>query len=95
MPIWLRLTHLFGLPDEGKDAGHSIAAALGPILRADADDLVAEPLPAEFVSLLCRLKQREQRARARHNTGAPQPRRLPTPTNDNSRPSDLPATGTE
>ena len=58
MRIWLRLTGLFGLPDEAK-SGNIVCTSIGSILRADADDLVHGSLPEQLTSLLRQIAQQE------------------------------------
>jgi hypothetical protein len=58
MPVWLRLTHLFGLP-EGPHADDLMQAALGPVLRAACQDVVDAPLPQSIARLVHELVQRE------------------------------------
>jgi hypothetical protein len=55
MPHWSRLTCLFGLPDEAEGIDDVVLAAIGPIIRAAAADLVEAPLPAELAALLAQL----------------------------------------
>jgi hypothetical protein len=54
MRVWLRLTWLFGLPDD-QPPENLMAAALGPILRAAGQDLAEAPLPAKLQKLLDQL----------------------------------------
>jgi hypothetical protein len=75
--MWLRLTSLFGLPEEGgapdditPDA--IICVSIGVILRADAHPLLDEPLPPQLAALLnqlaendCGLRKGTPRAAAR------------------------------
>jgi hypothetical protein len=58
MRIWLRLTGLFGAPDDTK-SGHIVCTSIGSILRADADDLVHGPLPEQLTSLLRQIAHHE------------------------------------
>ena len=58
--VWLRLTDRFDLPDNARETDDIICAAIGPILRADGDDLVRAPLPKQFSTLLGQLAQRER-----------------------------------
>jgi|SRR6476661_3865382 hypothetical protein len=58
--VWLRLTGRFGLPGNAPETDDIICAAIGPILRADGEDLVRAPLPKQFSTLLGRLAQRER-----------------------------------
>src|SRR6185369_1241558 len=58
--VWLRLTGRFGLPDDAPETDDIISAAIGPILRADGNDLVRAPLPNQFSTLLGQLAQRER-----------------------------------
>ena len=61
-PVWLRLTHLFGLPDKTCRIDDIICASIGPILRADAKELVRETLPPQFLKLLRKLERRDQKS---------------------------------
>jgi hypothetical protein len=61
-PVWLRLTHLFGLPDKTCRIDDIICASIGPILRADAKELVRETLPPQFLKLLRKLEQRDRKS---------------------------------
>ena len=65
MRAWLRLTSLFGLPDEAGQTDHLVIDALGPILRADGQQIVETPLPAQFRELLNQLARRERNGRRR------------------------------
>ena len=56
MRVWLRLTHLFGLPD-GHHPGNLMQAALGPVLRAACHDVVDAPLPEPIATLAQELAQ--------------------------------------
>jgi len=58
MRVWLRLTHLFGLP-EGDHPENLMQAALGPVLRAASQDIVDAPLPEPIARLAQELAQRE------------------------------------
>src|SRR6476469_9878090 len=58
MRVWLRLTSLFGLPDD-QVPENLMSAALGPILRAAGRDLAEAPLPPKFQNLLDDLAQPE------------------------------------
>jgi hypothetical protein len=58
MRVWLRLTHLFGLP-EGQHAEDLMQAALGPVLRAAWQDIVDAPLPEPITRRAQELAQRE------------------------------------
>jgi hypothetical protein len=58
MRIWLRLTGLFGVPDEAK-SGNIVCTSIGSILRADADDLVHGPLPEQLTRLFRQIAQQE------------------------------------
>jgi hypothetical protein len=57
--VWLRLTCLFGLPDD-EQPDHLMSAALGPILRAEGREIAEAPLPPLFRALLHELHHREQ-----------------------------------
>ena len=61
-PVWLRLTHLFGLPDKTCRIDDIICASIGPILRADAKELVRETLPPQFLKLLRKLERRDRKS---------------------------------
>jgi hypothetical protein len=61
-PVWLRLTHLFGLPDKKCRIDDVICASIGPILRADAKELVRETLPPQFLKLLRKLERRDRKS---------------------------------
>jgi hypothetical protein len=63
MRIWLRLTHLFGLP-EGQEPENLMQAALGPVLRAAWQDVVEAPLPEPIARLLQELCRRDWPMRA-------------------------------
>jgi hypothetical protein len=52
MRTWLRLTSLFGPPDDKAESGNLICAAIGSILRADAEDIVRGPMPEQLAKLL-------------------------------------------
>jgi hypothetical protein len=58
MRVWLRLTSLFGLPDD-QVPENLMSAALGPILRAAGRDLAEAPLPPKIQNLLDDLAQPE------------------------------------
>ena len=60
-PVWLRLTGLFGLPDDAAEVDRTICAAIGPILRADSDDLVRAPLPEQLSLLLRQIAKGERK----------------------------------
>ena len=59
MAIWLRITHLFGLPDD-QEPNNLIQMALGPALRAACANIVEAPLPPEIRRALRRLKRCDQ-----------------------------------
>jgi hypothetical protein len=65
MRAWLRLTSLFGLPDEAGQIDHLVIDALGPILRADGQQIMEAPLPAQFRELLDQLARGERNGRRR------------------------------
>ena len=48
MRTWLRLTSLFGPPDDYAARDNIVCASIGAILRADALELVHAPMPAHF-----------------------------------------------
>jgi hypothetical protein len=58
--MWLRLTGLFGPPDELVEIDHIICASIGPILRAQHDHLLSAPLPHQLTRLLDDLAVRER-----------------------------------
>jgi len=60
MAIWLRITHLFGLPDD-QEPNNLMQTALGPALRAACANIVEAPLPPEISRALHRLKRRDRR----------------------------------
>jgi hypothetical protein len=68
MPVWLRLTCLFGLPDD-EQPDHLMSAALGPILRAEGREIAEAPLPPLFRTLLDELHHREQARKGRDSVG--------------------------
>ena len=70
MRTWLRLTCLFGPPDDKAECGNIICASIGLILRADADDLVHGPLPNQLTKLLRKI------AKAERELAAESPRRV-------------------
>jgi hypothetical protein len=72
MPRWSRLTCLFGLPDEAEGTDDVVLAAIGPVIRAAAADLVEAPLPAEIAALLAQLKRLETNPGDRHDGTARQ-----------------------
>ena len=59
MHVWLRLTHLFGLP-EGHRPDNLMLAALGPVLRAACQDVVDAPLPEPIARLIQELSLRKR-----------------------------------
>jgi hypothetical protein len=83
MRLWLRLTHLFGLP-ENHHPDNLMQAALGRVLRATCQDVVNASLPEPIARLFQELTQREhfvqslERSRSLTPTGGPQgQRRIP------------------
>jgi len=60
MRTWLRLTCLFGPPDDKAETDDIICASIGSILRADADDLVHAPLPEQLAELLRQIAKAER-----------------------------------
>jgi|SRR5689334_18669141 hypothetical protein len=72
MAIWLRITHLFGLPDD-QEPNNLIQTALGPALRAACANIVEAPLPSEISRALHRLKRRDRRV----GTASAWPRPIP------------------
>ena len=69
-PVWLRLTGLFGLPDDAAEVDGTICAAIGPILRADSDDLVRAPLPEQLSLLLRQIAKGEDKLSAAPSRGS-------------------------
>jgi hypothetical protein len=67
MPVWLRLTCFFGLPDEAAQSDILFLDSLGPILRADGREIVEAPLPAQFREMLNQLERRQRNVRARQH----------------------------
>ena len=59
MRTWLRLTWLFGPPDDQAESNNIICDSIGLILRADADDLVRECIPEPFARLLSQIAKTE------------------------------------
>ena len=57
MRVWLRLTHLFGLP-EGDRSDNLMETALGPVLRAACQDIVDAALPEPIARLVQELTLR-------------------------------------
>ena len=73
MPHWSRLTCLFGLPDDADETDDVVLAAIGPVIRAAAADIVEAELPPELVALLAQLnQQRPPVARQRRRSMARQ-----------------------
>ena len=66
MRTWLRLTSLFGPPDDLAESGNIVCASIGSILRADAEDIVRGPLPEQLAKLLRQIAATEQLAVSRH-----------------------------
>ena len=60
MRTWLRLTSLFGPPDDIAESGNIISASIGAILRADAEDIVHGPLPEQLDKLLRQIAATER-----------------------------------
>jgi hypothetical protein len=58
MTAWLRLTWLFGLP-ENQPPEDLMIAALGPVLRASQSRLAEAPLPPRIQALLLELARQE------------------------------------
>ena len=73
MRTWLRLTCLFGPPDDKAECGNIICASIGLILRADADDLVHGPVPEQLAKLLRKIAraERELAAESQHRVTVP------------------------
>jgi hypothetical protein len=69
MRTWLRLTYLFGPPDDKAESGNIICASIGLILRADADDLVRGPLPEQLAKLLRKIARAERELAAKSHRG--------------------------
>ena len=59
MRTWLRLTSLFGPPDDTAESGNIICDSIGLILRADAEDMVRGPIPEQLAMLLRRIAKAE------------------------------------
>jgi hypothetical protein len=59
MQVWLRLMHLFGLP-EGDRTDNLMRAALGPVLRVASQDIVDAALPEPIARLVQELALRER-----------------------------------
>jgi len=70
MRTWLRLTCLFGAPDNYAAGGDIVCESIGAILRADADDLVLAPMPLQFAKLLHQIAQTERELAAESRFGA-------------------------
>jgi hypothetical protein len=68
MRTWLRLTSLFGPPDNLAESGNIVCASIGSILRADAEDMVRGPVPEQLAKLLRQIAatELEQLAVSRH-----------------------------
>jgi hypothetical protein len=64
MRVWLRLTSLFGLPDD-EHPENLMVAALGPILHAGGKDLAEAPLPPKIQKELDELARHEPRQASR------------------------------
>jgi hypothetical protein len=60
MRMWLRLTSLFGPPDDYAARDNIVCASIGAILRADALELVHAPMPAHFANLLRKIAEAER-----------------------------------
>src|SRR6476469_7860721 len=69
MRTWLRLTYLFGPPDDKAESGNIICVSIGLILRADADDLVHGPLPEQLAKLLRKIAKAERELAAVSHRG--------------------------
>ena len=69
MRTWLRLTCLFGPPDDTAECGNIVCASIGSILRADADDLVRGPLPEQLAKLLRQIAKAERVSSAESRRG--------------------------
>jgi hypothetical protein len=82
MRLWLRLTHLFGLP-ENHHPDNLMQVALGRVLRATCQDVVNASLPEPIAKLFQELAQREhliqslERSRSLTTGGLQDQRRLP------------------
>jgi hypothetical protein len=72
MRTWLRLTSLFGPPDDTAESSNIICASIGLILQADAEDMVLGPMPEQLAKLLRQISkaEREQRAVSRYGVTA-------------------------
>jgi len=87
MRVWLRLTSLFGLPDD-EHPENLMAAALGRILHAAGKDLAEAPLPPKIqkkVDELARLEPRRV-SRTRRNINRHEPTVNPIPNGALNRP---------
>jgi hypothetical protein len=69
MRTWLRLTCLFGPPDDKAECGNIVCASIGLILRADADDLVHGPVPEQLANLLRKIAKAERELAAESHGG--------------------------
>ena len=78
MTAWLRLTWLFGLP-ENQQPEDLMVAALGPVLRASQSRLAEAPLPPRMQALLLELA-RQERADATPGIATPEPHVLAAET---------------
>ena len=80
MRVWLRLTSLFGLPDD-QVPENLMSAALGPILRAAGKDLAEAPLPPKIQKLLEELARDQPRrpSRTHRNINRHEPMLEPIP----------------
>lgn len=78
MRVWLRLTHLFGLPDGyHPDPDNLMQAALGPVLRAAFQHVADAPLPDPIARLLQELALRETATQDRPQNAPLTPRPKP------------------
>src|SRR5262245_50939607 len=60
MRTWLRLTSLFGPPEDMAESGNIICASIGSILRADAEDMVRGPMPEQLARVLRHIAKAER-----------------------------------
>jgi hypothetical protein len=89
MRVWLRLTSLFGLPDD-EHPKNLLVAALGPILHASGKDLAEAPLPPKIQKKLDELARLDSRrvSRTRRNINRHEPTVNPIPNSAlNARPT--------
>ena len=87
MRVWLRLTSLFGLPDD-EHPENLMVAALGRILHAAGKDLAEAPLPPKIQKKLDELARLDSRrvSRTRRNINRHEPTVNPIPNGALNRP---------